>query len=308
MHHLTVAEPTISLVVVNYNSGVLAQRLLAAVGDGADEVIVVDNASPDGGAGLDELSEMFPAAKVIRLADNLGYGGGANEGARHATGAVLVIANPDLTITGRELRELASVVGHDGVVLAAPRFLTPAGELERSAHHREPRFLTTLDNFCGPFGHLMRRRDPDWHPTWYQSARHVERLDCLHVLGALMAIDSDAFRGVDGFDERFFMYREETDLCRRLRLGGGGIRHVGDLVAIHIGRASTPTKWEHQGNVQGLTSHYAYIAKHWGRLVAGLARALGAVSCMVWLIAGPARKRPLARRALRWHVGLPVEP
>ena len=267
-----VDAPTISLVVVNYNSGRLTARLLDAVGDGADEIVVVDNNSPDGGDGLDELAASHPEAKVIRLADNRGYGAGANEGARHATGSVLVVSNPDITISGADLRALAREVGDNGVVLAAPRFLGPDGTLERSAHRREPRFLATLDAYCGPFAFLMRRLIPGWNATWYPAAQHTEDFECLHVLGALMAIDMNAFSAVDGFDEAFFMYREETDLCRRLRLRGGRIRHVGRIVAEHVGRASTPSKWAYQGNTDSLESHYRYIAKHWGRVTGGAAR------------------------------------
>jgi N-acetylglucosaminyl-diphospho-decaprenol L-rhamnosyltransferase len=302
-----VPDPTVSLVVVNYNSGDLTGRLLDAVGGGADEVIVVDNDSPDGGAGLDEASARHPKADVLRLARNLGYGGGANAGAHRATGSVVVISNADIVISGPDLRALAAQVSN-GVVLAAPRFLTPDGELEQSAHRREPRFLATIDSYCGPFGHVMRRWRPGWHPSWYSAQDHERDFDCLHVLGALMAIDRREYEAVGGFDESFFMYREETDLCRRLRQRGGRIRHVGTIVARHVGRASTPSRWPYQGNVMSLDSHYHYIRKHWGRIAGGAARALGTVSCAVWLIAGPAQKRPVARRALRWHVGLPVEP
>jgi GT2 family glycosyltransferase len=302
-----VSRPTVSLVVVNYNSADLASSLLTAVGDGADEVIVVDNASPNGPAGLDELAARHPEANIIRLDVNRGYGAGANQGAQRAKGQVLVVANADLTISGPDLRELADQVGHDGVVLAAPRFVGPDGTLERSAHRREPRLLSTLDSFCGPFAHLARRVSPDWNATWCPSDIHTQDFDCLHVLGALMAIDADAFAAVGGFDESFFLYREETDLCRRLRRRGGRVRHVGHVAAVHVGGGSTADPWPHQGKVANLTSHYEYIAKHWGRPMELAARGLGTASSAIWLAAGPSAKRPLARRALRWHLGRPVD-
>jgi GT2 family glycosyltransferase len=295
-------SPTVSLVVVNYNSGFLTLGLLDAAGEGADEVVIVDNASPDRGAGLDAVESAHPAAKIVRLSVNGGYGAGANEGARHATGTVIVVSNPDVTLSGQELRQLAGRVGDNGVVLAAPRFVDSAGSLVRSAHRREPRFLATLDAFCGPFAHVMRRINRDWHPTAYPSPRHGEVFDCEHVLGALMAVDAEAFRAIGGFDTDFFMYREETDLCRRLRQRGGRIRHAGDIEVAHVGGASTASDWPYQGNVWALTSHYRYIAKHWGRITATAARLVGAISSALWFLAGPRAKRPLARRALRWHV------
>jgi GT2 family glycosyltransferase len=297
----------VSLVIVNYNSGALTANLVAAVGDGADDIVVVDNHSPDGGAGLAELEQERPDVKVVRSPTNRGYGAGANEGARHTSGDVLVISNPDITISGPDLRALAAEVGHDDVVLAAPRFVTPEGAPEYSAHRREPRLLLTLDAFCRPFGHAIRRVRKDWHPTWVSPAAHAQDLDVLSVLGALLAIDRRAFDEIGGFDEAFFMYREEDDLCRRLRQHGGRIRHVGHLTATHIGRASTPSKWGYQGNVNLLESHYRYITKHWGRLMAAAARAIGIAGSAVWVVLGRRDKAPLARRVFRWHVGLPIE-
>jgi GT2 family glycosyltransferase len=130
----------------------------------------------------------------------------------------------------------------------------------------------------------------------------------VHVLGALMAVDAAAFRAVGGFDEAFFLYREETDLCIRLRADGGRIVHAGHVTATHLGGGSSPDSWPYQANTNGLRSHYQYLRKHRGRWRACLIRVAGAAACAVWFVAGPSSKRPVALRALRWHVGLSVPP
>ena len=300
-------ERTISLVVVTYQSARLAHALLDAIEGSSAEVIVVDSASPDDAADLDELVAAHPEAKVIRLAGNVGYGAAANEGAGHASGDVIVVANADITIDAPALEALAERVGRDGVVLAAPRFVAADGALERSAHRRDLGLVHTVYTYCGPVAHLARRIAPDWHPSLYPSVDHDRDLDCVHVLGALMAIDAGALRAAGGFDERFFLYREETDLCVRLRQAGGRVLHAGGITATHLGGGSTSDSWPYQANVHSLRSHYLYLEKHRGRLRALAIRAAGALAAAVWWVAGPAANRPVARRALRWHVGLRVE-
>jgi GT2 family glycosyltransferase len=292
-------RPSISLIIVNYNSSALTTALLDSVADCADEVIIVDNASPADSLG--ELADRYPAAKLVALDHNRGYGTGANEGVRHATGEVLVVSNPDVDITGPALHALADVVGRHGIVLAAPRFCHPDGSLQRSAHQRDLGMRCTVGTYCRPLAALMVRLAPDWHPTLLPSSVHDRDLDVLHVAGALMAIDAVAFRAIGGFDEGFFLYREETDLCRRLRLQGGRIRHVGSVVAGHIGGASTVDGWPLLARPGMMASHYRYIGKHWGRVAALCIRAAGAVSCALWVLTGP--ERSAARRALWWHLG-----
>jgi GT2 family glycosyltransferase len=300
-------ERTISLVVVTYESARLARALLAGLGASTAEVIVVDSASPGDAAALDALEAAHPDVKLIRLARNVGYGAAANEAARHASGDVVVVANADIAISAAELDALAARVGADGVVLAAPRFVGVDGALERSAHRRDLGLVHTLYTYCGPFAHLARRIAPDWHPSLHPSADHTRDLDCVHVLGALMAIDAGALRAVGGFDEQFFLYREETDLCVRLRREGGRVLHAGGITATHLGGGSTSAAWPYQGNVHALRSHYLYLAKHRGRGRAAAIRAVGALGAAVWWVAGPAAKRPLARRVLRWHLGRRVD-
>lgn len=300
-------ERTISLVVVTFQSARLAHALLDGLEGSPVEVIVVDSASPSDGADLDALATAHPEAKLIRLARNVGYGAAANEGARHASGEVIVVANADIAIDPDALRALAGRVGRDGVVLVAPRFVGADGALERSAHRRDLGLVHTFFTYCGPFAHLARRVAPDWHPSLHPSADHDRDLDCVHVLGALMAIDAEAFRAVGGFDERLFLYREETDLCVRLRAAGGRVLHAGGITATHLGGGSTADPWPFQGNVHSLRSHYLYLEIHHGRFRAMVNRAAGALGAALWWAVGPAPKRPVARRVLRWHLGRPVD-
>jgi N-acetylglucosaminyl-diphospho-decaprenol L-rhamnosyltransferase len=289
--------PSVSLVVVNYNTTELASHLLRISKGGADQIVVVDN-SPAPGIG--ELEIEHPAATVVRPGSNLGYGRAANLGATRCTNDVVVIANADVEITGDDLRRLATHVGR-GVGLAAPRFLTPDGWLIRSAHRREPGWLITLFEQCGPFAAILKRLAPQWHPTLESEGAHSSDHDVLHVLGALMAVDRRAFEEVGGFDERFFLYREETDLCRRLRSAGFAIRHVGSVTAIHVGDASSePGSVQVSARPFAVASHYRYIRKHRGPVTAAAAWVSGLVGASLWLVAG--HDRASARASVRSHL------
>ncbi|MGH9247385.1 MAG: glycosyltransferase family 2 protein [Acidimicrobiales bacterium] len=296
--------PDTSLIVVNYNSAAHTARLVDMLAPSVDEVVVVDNASPDGAAALASLPDRHSNLRLLCLETNRGYGAGANAGAAASARGndVLVVANPDVTIEPAAFARLTAAVTRDQVALAAPMFLDPDGTLQRSAHRRDPGFVSTVFELCRPLAGLVRRLAPGWHPTLLSAAAHATSRDCAHVLGALMAIRRKAFDAVGGFDETFFLYREETDLCRRLRTAGWRIRHVADATAEHEGGASTADGTPTMYRPTALTSHYRYIAKHRGRAVAGIARLLGTASCLLWILVGPKRSR--ARALLRWHLGL----
>jgi N-acetylglucosaminyl-diphospho-decaprenol L-rhamnosyltransferase len=270
--------------------------LVRAVGPGVDQIIVVDNASPQGPPPHDD------RVLLIQSDANLGYGAGANLGARQATGDVLLIANPDVSIGPDDVRRLAEAALEPSVALAAPRFVDSEGWLIRSAHRSDPGLLVTLQEWCPPFAAVMARIDHEWHATLLRSAEHEQARDVRHVLGALMAVRADAFRQVGGFDEGFFLYREETDLCRRLRGAGWTIRHTPAVTAIHIGGASTDDPWPMPARPIAMDSHYRFIGLRWGQGRQRIAWAVGLVSSAVWVALG--RQRGAAWRALRWHLGV----
>lgn len=296
--------PTISLVVVNHRSASLTQRLVDAVAGEVDEVVIVDNPADEdpgrrGVTALDAVATRHGNVRVVPLQRNVGYGSGANAGAAATHGDVLVVANADVQVDARSLRILAACAYRAGI--AGPRFERPDGTLERSAHRREPGLGITAYDLCPPVSGLLRRIRPGWHPTLFAGADHDRPLECSHLLGALLAVDADAFRAVGGFDEAFFLYREETDLCRRLRNAGWRVRYEPAAGAVHIGGASTDGTWPMPARPVVLESHYRYIAKHRGRVVAGLARSLGTLGSLLWL--ARLRDRRAALRSVRWHLG-----
>ncbi|MGH2457602.1 MAG: glycosyltransferase family 2 protein [Chloroflexota bacterium] len=195
-----------SLIVVAYNGRDHLERCLRSIlsqDTCPDEIIVVDNASSDGGA--DFVEQTFPSVVVVRSQVNRGFGHGANVGARIAHGDYLVFLNPDTVVEPGWLTGLvAALEAHPEAGLATARILLL----------RQPDRV----NACGTEVHftglaLCRgvEADRDHFPE-------IEEVGA--VSGAAFAIRQTAFREIAGFDERFFLYMEDIDLSWRARLAG----------------------------------------------------------------------------------------
>lgn len=287
--------PTVGMVVVDYRSGAETDRLLTMAAGGFDHAVVVDNGLDE--AGLDEVCARH-GATLVRPERNLGYGAGANLGVERLPAVeVIVVANPDVEVDGDGVRALAAAA--HGAGLAGPRFRYPDGRPQPSAHDREPRLLTTLWDQSRLVGGLLSRLRPGWNPTLLPAGEHDRPRDVASVLGALVAVDAAAFAAVGGFDPGFFLYREETDLCRRLRLAGWRVRLEPGVVVVHALGASRAER-PHATNPVHLASHYRYIAKHWGRPRAVAIRAAGAVAALTSVVLGPDRAAWWS--SFRWHV------
>jgi GT2 family glycosyltransferase len=293
-----VTGPRVGLVVVDFRSSGLVDQLLQGATGGADEVVVVDCTPAD--PGLPDVCARHGAA-LVEPGANLGYGGGANAGvaALRSPVDVVVVANPDVAVSAPALRRLADAAVGRGLV--APRFTHGDGSLQRSAHRGEPGALVTAFDLSVPFAAVARRVRPGWHPTLLPEADHVRSVPCRHVLGALLVVDAAAFRAVGGFDPAFFLYREETDLCHRLRDAGFAVVHEGPVIAVHHGGGSSERDGPLAASPVHLASHHRYVRRWRSRPYAWWCRAVGLVAASTSVVTGPDRRAWLG--AVRWHLG-----
>lgn len=291
-------QPRVGLVVVDHRSVALVDSFLTGAERGADEVVVVDCTPAD--PGLADVCARHGAV-LVEPGTNLGYGGGANAGLAALTDDVdvVVVANPDVEIPAADLRALARAAHRTGV--AAPRFTHPDGTLQRSAHRSEPGALVTAFDLCVPLAGVAARLAPRWHPSLLPAEEHDRSVECRHVLGALLAVDARAMREVGGFDPAYFLYREETDLCRRLREAGYQVRHEGALGAVHHSGGSTPPGGPLAARPLHLESHFRYVATWRSRSYLGWCRVVGVVATALSVLTGP--DRAAWRSALRWQLG-----
>ncbi|MBA3302382.1 MAG: glycosyltransferase family 2 protein [Acidimicrobiia bacterium] len=254
----------IEAVVVSWNVRDLLLRCLASLrADGIERIVVVDNASSDGSA---EAAAAVPGVEVVTLDRNLGYGAGANRGVARTTSDYVAIVNPDEVVTlGCTAALAAALDGDDGLALVGPRLLTNDGRTYPSA-----RTFPDLVVAAGhAFGYLVwpgnpfsrRYRMADWD---HESARDVDWLAGTHLLARRTAWDA-----VGGFDERYFMYLEDVDLCWRLHRAGWRVRYEPAGEAVHdIGRSTD------QRPYRMIAAHHHSLVRYAVRTTTGWRRLL----------------------------------
>jgi len=219
----------ISAIIVNHNGRGHLQRCLEslACSGQALEVLVVDNASTDGS--LDLLREDFPQVTLLEQDRNLGFGAANNLAAAAAGGEALLLINADAWLEEGALEHLAArLASHDRNGLAAPRLLYPDGRRqfawspERGAMGEALQLLRNrFESSAWAHGPLARVLSRLAGRRWYTAA--------------CVLVRTDAFREVGGFDERFFMYFEDVDLCVRLEAAGWRLVEEPKAVARHGG-------------------------------------------------------------------------
>lgn len=203
-------------VVVNYNAREqLLECLESLKAEGVAQLVVVDNGSSDGSA--EAVSSVHPDVEFIQMRSNLGYGAAANRGVGAGSGDPVLVCNPDVVLHGGALVRMSDELTADpAVALVGPAVENEDGTLYPSART----FPSVLDamghaflSFVAPGNAFSRRyKMLDWD---HLSARQVD-----WVSGACFLVRRDAFTSLGGFDESYFMYMEDVDLCwRAARVG-----------------------------------------------------------------------------------------
>lgn len=255
----------LAAILVNYNAGGELRVALQSVADECAastwEAVVVDNASTDGSAA--HVFEFAPRVRLVRNAVNVGFGRAVNQAVSASAAPLLLLLNPDCRLTSGAVSALRGVLGAEPTcAVAGPRILDPDGAVQGSARG-DPDILTGLFGRTGrlrallPFLPVARR-----NVVVEDAIRSGQRSVVVDwVSGACMLVRRDAFLAAGGFDERYFLYWEDADLCRRLRANGYDVRYVPGAVAVHrVGRSSLSARGS---SIRAFhTSAYLYYATH----------------------------------------------
>jgi GT2 family glycosyltransferase len=207
----------VTVVFVTYNSGAVIGRAVASVPPDCD-VVVVDNASPEGTAWHADLSR---PARLVPMARNVGFGAGCNAGARAARTRHVLFLNPDAALEAGAMDALRAAAARYG----APALLMPA--------------------IVGEDGRLMRKEGTIFEPVPRGARLRPQEVAgdyCTRfVHGAACMMERDAFLAMGGFDERIFLYHEDDDLSLRAIAAGVPIIVVTGARVVHAGgRSSAP--------------------------------------------------------------------
>jgi hypothetical protein len=279
------APPDLSIVVVNWNVRELLRRCLVSIA-GSDgllvagldtlrystngwqaEVIVVDNASADGSVAM--LAQDFPRVQVIANQENLGFTRANNQGLTASRGRYVLFLNPDTELAPAALRLLLDYAeAHPQVGVVGPQLRHGDGSLQ-SSRRRFPSLATFFVEST-----VVQR----WWPQNRVLARYyvLDRPDDAAsqvdwVVGACMLVRRAMLEQIGGFDEGFFMYSEELDLCRRGVDAGWQVVYLPGAVVTHYeGKSSEQVVAAR--HIRFHSSRVRYVRKYHGRLAAATVR------------------------------------
>ncbi len=234
-------QPDASVVIVSFNTRDLLRECMATLAKHAGgvcyETIVVDNVSKDGSAEMVE--RVFPEAKLIRSDVNLGFGAANNRGFQIAKGRHVVLLNSDAFLRPGALpKALEKMDADERTGLAGAQLVGRDGSWQPSAR-KFPSVLDEIIILSGLAGKYPRSRFfGRFDRTW---ADPEEAAEVDWVPGAFSIIRRETLEKVGYFDEKFFLYCEEVDLCRRIKSAGYSIWYWPEVVVEHIGGESSKT-------------------------------------------------------------------
>jgi GT2 family glycosyltransferase len=252
----------LSIVIVAYQSGEFLRRCLIAAADRAPELVVVDNGSPEGETRT--LCAAFANVRLIERARNEGFGSAANAGVAATTGRWVLLLNPDAWPTDDAVEQLVRFAEEEPRLGAAGPLLFDAEGRPQRSTIRPPLSAMALAAWAAfpravsrAYGALRGGRQTPHEDEFLQASALLLR--------------REAFEEVGGFDERFFMYGEDADLCARLRDAGWGVAVCGEARFVHVGGGSTRAEGERMA-IELLRSWLRLIAKRKGLRQAERAR------------------------------------
>jgi N-acetylglucosaminyl-diphospho-decaprenol L-rhamnosyltransferase len=219
-----------TISIVSYCQKNLLDRCLAQIDSlslpSGWHTIVVDNNSPDGSA--DMVEQRYPRVTLVRLQENLGYGGGHNVAYAQTDGEYFFVLNPDVVVLAGSLEVLVQTLSEfSKAAIVGPCLLNPDGSSQFSAR----RFYTWGTIVCRRFPIPGRKRVNDYHLMKDQDLSRLLRVDW--ILGAAMGIRRSAFSGNELFDPRYKLYFEDVDLCYFAQKRGWDVLYCPSSKMIH---------------------------------------------------------------------------
>ena len=230
----------LSIIIVNYNVKEFLKNLLnslkKAVSEIPTEIIVIDNASTDGS--VEEIRLKFPDVKLIANEKNVGFGAANNQGFKIAKGNIFVLINPDTIVKENTFEKLIDFFkSKPDAGIVGCKVLNPDGTLQLACRRSFPGPWTSFTKVTGlsklfPNSKLFAR-----YNLTYLDENKINEVDA--ISGAFMMIKNEVYQKVGGFDNQFFMYGEDLDLCYRIQSAGYKVYYVPTTEIIHYKGEST---------------------------------------------------------------------
>ncbi len=231
---------SISVIIVHYKVLSYLQQCLRALQDaeGSErcEIIVVDNASDDNIERY--IQSNFPNVTLIALKQNIGFGRACNIGSREAKGRYLLLLNPDTIVSKDTLITCFDFMEqYHKAGIVGPKILNSDGSLQESCRRSFPTPASAFFHFIGLSRLFPRNKKFGRYNLTYLPADKKIEVDA--VSGSFMFMRAELYHELNGFDEHFFLYGEDLDLCARVKQKGYSIWYYPDTQIIHFKGKST---------------------------------------------------------------------
>lgn len=241
---------SIDVVIVTFNaSQVIDQCLRPLMNDGRLNVIVVDNCSTDNT--IDLVGQYN--VRVVQSTRNLGFGAASNLGASLGNAKQLLFLNPDTIADPEAIRAAADYALRSGVGVLGCRLVTLTGEFDHAARRNVVRPWAAAK-------YLVNRSKSSDYLASHLSESEVAEVDAVN--GAFMLLDRETFNSVGGFDEDYWMYMEDVDLCIRVKGRGKPVIYWPEITVVHIKSAITGRSRSPRMNYHFYRSLAVFYKKH----------------------------------------------
>ena len=292
----------VTALVVNYNTHKLLEPCIESLRAGAGklrlQIVIVDNASPDGSAEV--LRNDFADCDLIFNDVNVGFGRANNQALALARGKYVLLLNTDAFVPPDGVADSVRFLeDHPKCAIVGVRLVGRDGALQPSCRY----FPTPWNEFLGVSG--LARFFPGTKLVDDMAWDHAAPRECDWVPGCYYLVRKSVVDAVGLFDPRYFLYYEEIDHCRAVKSAGWQVMYDPAVTVVHIGGESARTDSEisakgRQIPALQIESGLLYFRKHHGRAGAWAAVALALLSASVLTLKGVVRRRPWSLLRTHW--------
>ena len=224
---MILVSPKVSILIVSYN---VKQYIIHCIDsikksdyEGEIEIIVIDNNSFDGS--LDEIKSKMKNVVCIQNDENIGFGKAVNQAAKIATGEYYLVLNPDTIIEESTISTFVNYLGENSIVgVAGPKIVNSDGSLQKGSKRSFPTIGVALPKLLGLDKLFPNSKWAGRYNLNYLDPDEIHKVDA--ISGSCMFIRSELYNKIRGFDERFFMFGEDLDLCYQVYQQGFYVHYL----------------------------------------------------------------------------------
>lgn len=257
-------DARLSISIVNWNTRDRLKDCLKSIYNNANsvtfETIVVDNNSGDDSSEM--VRTMFPQVRLLENAENIGFGRANNQAIRASNGQYVLILNPDTLLSPGCLDSLVSLLAErTDVGAVGPKILNPDGSIQLTCIRNMPTVLTEFVEAAHLVGRFPRNRIVGHHYMTYCDRNVAREVDLLS--GCCLMAKKAVLEAVGSFDEAFFIFGEDMDLCYSIRKAGWKLWYLPSAEVIHFWGESTKQIPREQV-FHRQQAKYLFFRKHFG--------------------------------------------